>query len=424
MIAKWFRILCAVSIVLFTISSLSFSVLLPSSIQLDLGFGAPPMRNSLNDCTPPVTNNTRNSSAIVPSYHILCTTYHTRWKWGSYQIRCRDLKSWADKCAPQVQIHLHPLTGGGRMTDQVGFGGKLDGNCLTYNASMAVKWIFDDPHPRFGQLFLDVVDDYNIRHTHVPNNVQVITQNSQHANDIFPNRIHHVVEHWFNSYPNDMMSIEPAFEIPQVSERNTSETHPLKMATVWTNDNWPCPNFTHPKTEVDYQCIDENYLIRNWHPKYMNPKNSSILADRFQGILNNTQLGPGRLYYELFWMYDVLVIPVKRQNRFKLKYGNVQRAASQMRSGVPVLLEVFAEVVQDFMERYNYTCAFVTDPHNRTNNNTRNYWSFDEAVEAMKSPQLRRKCQSEGLRIVRDYSPSQIARKHLRALGYPGPFTC
>jgi hypothetical protein len=95
-----------------------------------------------------------------------------------------------------------------------------------------------------------------------------------------------------------------------------------------------------------------------------------------------------------------------------------------MRSGVPVLLEVFAEVVQDFMERYNYTCAFVTDPHNRTNNNTRNYWSFDEAVEAMKSPQLRRKCQSEGLRIVRDYSPSQIARKHLRALGYPGPFTC
>jgi hypothetical protein len=310
------------------------------------------------------------------------------------------------------------------MTDQVGFGGKLDGNCLTYNASMAVKWIFDDPHPRFGQLFLDVVDDYNIRHTHVPNNVQVITQNSQHANDIFPNRIHHVVEHWFNSYPNDMMSIEPAFEIPQVSERNTSETHPLKMATVWTNDNWPCPNFTHPKTEVDYQCIDENYLIRNWHPKYMNPKNSSILADRFQGILNNTQLGPGRLYYELFWMYDVLVIPVKRQNRFKLKYGNVQRAASQMRSGVPVLLEVFAEVVQDFMERYNYTCAFVTDPHNRTNNNTRNYWSFDEAVEAMKSPQLRRKCQSEGLRIVRDYSPSQIARKHLRALGYPGPFTC
>lgn len=415
MITKWLRILVfSVPIVLFTIHSLSLSsVILPSDV-LGGTRDAPTTSKaaSLNDCTSPPPTVISNDS----TYHILCTTYHTRWKWGSYQIRCRDLKSWADTCAPQVRIHLHPLIGKGRMEDQVGFGGKLEAdNCTTYNATMGVKWIFDDPHPRFGKLLLDVVDDYNIKQEHVPANVQVITQNSHHAKDLFPDRTHYAVEHWFNSYPEDMISPEKiSFEIPQVADINISEANPLRMATVWTNDNWPCPNLTTHHTT--YQCMDENYMIANWHPKYMNPMNSSILFDRFHSMLNDSQLGPGRLYYELFWMFDVLVIPVKRQNAFKLKYGNVQRAVSQMRSGVPVLMEVYEHVVQGFMDQYNYTCAFGNDDR---------YWSFDQAVEEMKNPKLRKQCQQEGLRIAKaHYSPSHIAKKHLRALGYSGPFMC
>lgn len=320
------------------------------------------------------------------------------------------------------------------MAEKVGFGGILDedGTCRTYNASVGVKWVFDDPHPRFGRLFLDVVDDYDVKKRHVPSNIELITQNAYHAFDVFPFRKYHVVEHWYNSYPDDMMSEEPVFEVPKVSERSITAESPLKMATVWTNDNWPCPNLTESASDVLYQCIDEKYRIGEWHGKYMNPMNSSELEDRYMAMLNDTEhLGHGRLYYELFWNFDVLVIPVKRQNVPKLKYGNVQRAVSQMRSGVPVLMEVHEEVVEDFMDRYNYTCAFKdtenfddeTDGAN-ISKARRKYWSFDQAVNAMKNPQLRKRCQEEGLRIAKDYSPSQIARKHLRALGYAGDFTC
>eukprot|EP00980_Cylindrotheca_fusiformis_P022395 scaffold9272_cov59-Cylindrotheca_fusiformis.AAC.2 len=52
------------------------------------------------------------------------------------------------------------------------------------------------------------------------------------------------------------------------------------------------------------------------------------------------------------------------------------------------------------------------------------YWTFEEATEAMKSVDLRKQCQTEGLQIVRDYSPNEIAKKQLRALGYQGTFQC
>jgi len=179
--------------------------------------------------------------------------------------------------------------------------------------------------------------------------------------------------------------------------------------------------------DVDYQCIDQTYQIRDWHWQYMNPTNDTEKEQRFRAILNDTEhLGHGRLYYELFWTFDVLVIPVKRSNIPKLQYGNVQRAVSQMRSGVPVLLEVYEEVVEDFMDKYNYTCAFVDKEHWDENKDPKkgNYWSFDDAVNAMKNPEMRRQCQQEGLRIAKDFSPSQIGKKYLRALGFRGDFTC
>ena len=130
--------------------------------------------------------------------------------------------------------------------------------------------------------------------------------------------------------------------------------------------------------------------------------------------LKDPQLGPGRLYYELFWMYDILVVPAKVG--VQLKYGSVQRATSQMRSGVPVLVEAYEGAQQDFVDAYNYTCSYSeTNPA---------YWTFDEAVEAMKSVEIRKKCQEEGLKIAMDNSPNSIAKKQLTTLGYRGRFKC
>jgi hypothetical protein len=213
------------------------------------------------------------------------------------------------------------------------------------------------------------------------------------------------------------MSDKPIFDIPTIKPVSS-----LKMATVWTNTKQPCPELNFV-SDVTYQCIDEIYNIEDWYHKYFD---LSVPGqhEKIDKILNNPLQGPGRLYYELFWMYDVLVIPVKTAFKLKLRYGNVQRAVSQFRSGTPVLLEIYGEVLEDFMQTYNYTCAFVLKSASLLNDTKRPYWTFEEAAEAMKSLQLRRKCQEEGFRITKDFSPSEISKKQLRTVGYDGDFNC
>ena len=87
-----------------------------------------------------------------------------------------------------------------------------------------------------------------------------------------------------------------------------------------------------------------------------------------------------------------------------------------MRSGVPVLVEAYGEAYKDFVETYNYTCAYSETDES--------YWTFDEAVETMLSPQLRKKCQEEGSKIALDFTPNIIAKMQLRNLGYKGDFQC
>ena len=131
------------------------------------------------------------------------------------------------------------------------------------------------------------------------------------------------------------------------------------------------------------------------------------------------ELGTGKLYYNIFRKFDALVVLAKNHT-MKLEYGNVQRAISQMRSGVPVLLEIRGRVFEDFMNQYNYSCAFQRYHHE----STMNLMSFDEAVEQLKNPEVRRDCQRQGLEIVNDYSPSKIGQKFLKAVGYDGKFLC
>ena len=391
-------------------------------------------------------------------------------------------------------------------------------NKYAYDATVSIKNALRMPVNNskisFGKLFVDVVDNYKLKADNITLDADVIVQNQYHANDIFPNHNYHVVEHWYNSFPLDMMSegdAKPtAFKIPRIrnisyvksnkarssnskgiinfaqrqhvrAERESTESSfsilnslasvftttkkqnqklepvrprdmsKLLMGTIWTNQDYPCPSLANSTTsnnnyvlnelrDISYDCIDRNYLISTWYDDlpFITP-NDKLVAKSI--LENSTLLGPGRLYYELFWKFDVLVIPVKRQSQLpKLRYGNVQRAVSQMRSGVPVLLELGGEVLEEFMDRYNYTCVFVTNQTetSSTYNATetppslsipkskagRKYWTFDEASIAMKDPNLRRQCQQEGLAIVKDYSPSRIAQKHLRALGYQDEFVC
>ena len=131
------------------------------------------------------------------------------------------------------------------------------------------------------------------------------------------------------------------------------------------------------------------------------------------------------LYYNVFRKFDALVVLAKNDT-MKLQYGNVQRAISQMRSGVPVLLEIRGRVLEEFMNVYNYSCAFRR--YNKEPTIEQNYggqlMSFDEAVEKLKDPEVRRDCQRQGLEIVKDYSPSKIGQKFLKTVGYKGEFLC
>jgi hypothetical protein len=141
--------------------------------------------------------------------------------------------------------------------------------------------------------------------------------------------------------------------------------------------------------------------------------------------LANPRFGAGMLYYNVFRKFDALVVLAKN-DKMKLQYGNVQSAISQMRSGVPILMEIRGRVFEDFMDQYNYSCAFRRYPDEGTNQYGRSsvLMSFDEAVEQLKNEDVRKECQRQGLEIVKDYSPSKIGQKFLKAVGYDDGFNC
>eukprot|EP00980_Cylindrotheca_fusiformis_P016223 scaffold4823_cov57-Cylindrotheca_fusiformis.AAC.1 len=369
-----------------------------------------PTSDDVNDGTS--TSNSKNNNNN--QYKILCTTDNVRMQWGSYIIRCQDLKTWSKRCAKDVQIitlsheQIH-----GMLKNKKNNKRNPPLELLNHiNATVSIKKPFHPPPTTsktfrrknmFGRMFLDVVDNYDIT-THnitTTNNkdddLEIIVQNDYHGQDMFYDRKYHVVEHWYNSFPLDMLSsnddddssngIPTTFDLPQIRPiSDDNDNSYLEMATIWTNQLQPCPSFLQQPLRVHYHCIDETYKIETWYQKYFynnnhNHNNNNTLEEqeernkkqqqeqeRLEQILADPNQGPGRLYYELFWNYDVLVIPVKTAFMPKLRYGNVQRAVSQMRSGVPVLLEIYGEVLEDFMDKYNYTCAYVmkNNNHNQT----------------------------------------------------------
>ncbi|KAL3940903.1 MAG: hypothetical protein SGBAC_004646 [Bacillariaceae sp.] len=277
------------------------------------------------------------------------------------------------------------------------------------------------PLPKLGRIFVDIVDDYVVKSADLQPGNEVFVQSEYHGQDKFSDTKYHVVEHWYNSFPQDMLqgTKNPQFTIPTI--RNVSSLH---VATIWNNQGNPCPEKV--SKDIVYSCIDKPFGVEVWYEDFfkMFKTTTSSELERLAILAKDDTQGPGRIYYEIFWKYDMLVVPAKTARREKLRYGNVQRAISQMRSGVPVLLEINGEVFQDFLIAHNYTCVYVMNNALLPLKMTRRLWSFDEALEAMKSSRIRQQCQDEGLEIVKHYSPSTIVEKELRLIGYDGEFNC
>mmetsp|Transcript_10277 Transcript_10277/g.24642 ORF Transcript_10277/g.24642 Transcript_10277/m.24642 type:complete len:395 (+) Transcript_10277:63-1247(+) len=345
------------------------------------------------------------------SFHILCTSNKKVRRWGSYKIRCDDLKRIAERCTDNVKVSLLPWH---RVLETFN-SSKASASNRPFNATISIKRGLM-PDKKLGRVFIDIVDEYKLQSKDLSPEVEVIVQNERHGRDKFADRKYHVVEHWFNSFPKDMFSGSdyPDFPLPSVDKVSN-----LRMATVWDAGNQSCPVLYNTSIAVEYSCINKPYAISKWYETYFQSKGSEI--SYLRSLLEDSSQGPGRLYFELFWKFDVLVIPAKVSNSQKIVYGNVQRAVSQMRSGVPVLLEIAGPVLEDFMDIYNYTCVFS---NGRGDNIRRNYWTFDEATAAMRSMVLRETCRDEGLRIAKYYSPKNIVRRELRILGYRGSYQC
>jgi hypothetical protein len=479
--------------------------------------------------------NTKNDNNF---FRILCTTRKQPMQWGSYKIRCRDWARWATHCAPDVQIVVgEPI--------ESFYVAKLDWPKLYkdvfWNATVIIKSIPDMDRlksrldiGKMGNVFVDLVDWFYVRNENeIPKGVKLILQTKRQGEEMFPHQEYHVVEHWYNSFPDDMVMttmkdvtndddddtqqspppyVPPIRVLPSSMDGNRGDStvsntnkssQGLRMLTVWNtlaaDTGSGCPpmdrindrdyhdrDINQPK--VTYDCIEQEFDILDWYeaivgrytepmlsyidgsindvellPPTMSHNNPTIaiinskepknrMADKYtttnqwmwnttadiEHIMSHPGWGHGMLYYHLFWQYDVLVVPAKNHTQ-KLKYGNVQRAVSQMRSGVPVLVEVWGPVMEDFVVKYNYTrCSFVqhrpttgssslsdTDDDPQQNSHTPKFWSWEEAVEFMMDPLLRRECQERGLQIAQDYSPSTIGKKFLKAVGYEGNnFVC
>lgn len=469
------------------------------------------LQNKNTSTSATVSSHTQQQQEQQRPYRILCTSTRIRLPWGSYKLRCQDLQRYADQCVdpntknqaleivtgipiefldtmwntpeeqwPNVTNFKYPsppFSSSNVIDEEIER--ENDDNSrnenvhrideplsssplfwnVQYDATIFVKSMSKYDHRQYGRRFIDLVDEYNWQAHDVPQHkYELILQTPWQGLVLFPRHKSTVVEHWFNSYPLDMimtsivngtgtetrkntqniplgMPIIRSKDSPiingGVSEGATVHTdisrstqrHVVRFATVWntrrTADPYEggCPILDDNLMQggsndikVTYDCLDLDFDITSWYPDRMASSRmittseelgtfsmplSAIntfaqLIDSFiswfrskkekekrrkirlqqhakcemQQALADPLLGTGKLYYNIFQQYDVLVVPVKNHT-MKLHFGNVQRAVSQMRSGVPVLLEIRGKVLQDFMDRYNYTCAFTREVRNR-----------------------------------------------------------
>jgi hypothetical protein len=345
-----------------------------------------------------------------PTMNILCTSASPNINFGSYKLRCLDFATWAKQCAGS--------------TVNITTGIEIDDVLMQpqiyrqyhFDATIIIKIIPTGSTTRglpswLGKIFIDMVDNYKVKPSWINPQFSLILQ-TKRQREMFPKHNYRVVEHWYNSYPADMARGD---ELPEYVP-SISQSKQIRLATVWSLKPFEgyCPS-SDGIENISYDCIVQNFEIDEW---YSNVVSSPDTTEEVSHIMSDPMLGRGKLYYNLFQKYDVMVALAKN-NTYKLQYGNVQRIVSQMRSGVPVLVEVWGPVLKEFVDRYNYTCAFQ-----RFHVDPSSYLSFEEAVEMMKDPGVRRECQSHGLSIAKDFSPNTVGKKLLKAVGFKGKFEC
>jgi hypothetical protein len=207
------------------------------------------------------------------------------------------------------------------------------------------------------------------------------------------------VEHCYNSHPADIEIGDgyPEYR-PKISEEKDK---PLKLAAVWSlrPAERGCLNATGTDG-ISYDCNVQEFGIEEWYSSVVNATDAKKTVETTMG---DPTLMRGKLYYNLFQRYDVLVALAKNNGK-KLRYGNMQRIVSQTRSGVPILVGVRGNVLEDFMEKYKYKCAFQLEIPSF-------FPAFEETVQNMEDPKIRRECQRQVLKIAKNYSPKVIGKK-------------
>ena len=367
------------------------------------------------------------SSKATDVFRILCTSTRKKIRRGSYQLRCRDLKTWAQKCTKNAEVFTDVSFEDIQRLRWMRYALGLlkEEEKLAYNATIFVKSFPEKSRvlPLYGNMFVDMVDEYGYGDDDIPSEMHLILQTDWQGRQVFPTHDYTVVEHWYNSFPADMAREGPPEYIPQISHHSN-----ISIATIWNTkrDEDPteggCPKLNI--TNISYSCLDVPFDISKWYPKLFNERKDICEMEK---ILANPRLGTGMMYYKAFRKFDALVVLAKNDS-MKLKYGNIQRAVSQMRSGVPVLVEIRGRVLEEFVKTYNYSCVFQRHSGDTLKKDSAitisNYMTFHDAVLQLARPEFRKQCQEQGLAIANDFAPSTIARKFLQAVGYSGDFSC
>ncbi len=203
-----------------------------------------------------------------PNFRLLCTSNDRRISWGSYKLRCNDLKRWADVCVPNIDItvgvsieQLHELWSNGslkRATNASDFRPIPPGKNMTFDSTIFIKSMSKRPFPQWGNKYVDIVDEYNWKAESVPLEMHLILQTKYQGEVMYPNHTSTVIEHWYNSYPDDMVNGGYPEYIPSIQQKSSRR---LLIATVWNTrrshdpTEGGCP--AHNIPGVKYECVDK-----------------------------------------------------------------------------------------------------------------------------------------------------------------------
>jgi hypothetical protein len=179
-----------------------------------------------------------SSNNKSPDFRLLCTSIEKRIVWGSYKLRCNDLKRWVDRCVPNVDIttnvsieQLHKRWAEKSYKNKTNNNTEDNGNEILYNATIFVKSMSRRDYPQFGKKIIDIVDEYNWNESKIPPEMHLILQTRWQGEEMYPNHSFSVVEHWYNSYPADMIRSGGYPEyIPPVTQKSSRR---LRIASIW-----------------------------------------------------------------------------------------------------------------------------------------------------------------------------------------------